>query len=88
MSSPERQLRLVQCGLIVFIGVCFFVKHIGSLFGERMTRSLPFSGSSSWGRYGQRSQGSQCNEGSIASGVDLKRSREGRHRLADGGQGT
>ena len=31
MSSPERQLRLVQCGLIVFIGVCFFVKHIGSL---------------------------------------------------------
>ena len=31
MSSPERQLRLVQCGLIVFIGVCFFVKRIGSL---------------------------------------------------------
>jgi len=31
MSSPERQLRLVQCGLIVFIVVCFFVKRIGRL---------------------------------------------------------
>jgi len=31
MSSPERQLRLVQCSLIVFIVVCFFVKRIGRL---------------------------------------------------------
>jgi hypothetical protein len=31
MSSPERQLRLVQCGLIVFIAVCFFVRRIGRL---------------------------------------------------------
>jgi membrane protein implicated in regulation of membrane protease activity len=31
MSSPERQLRLVQCGLIVYIVVCFFVKRIGRL---------------------------------------------------------
>jgi len=29
MSSTERQLRLVQCGLIVFIVVCFFVKRMG-----------------------------------------------------------
>jgi hypothetical protein len=31
MSSPERQLRLVQCGMIVFIVVCFLVKRIGKL---------------------------------------------------------
>jgi hypothetical protein len=31
MSSPERQLRLVQSGLIVFIVVCFFVSRIGSV---------------------------------------------------------
>ena len=31
MSRPERQLRLVQCGLIVFIVVCFLVKRIGKL---------------------------------------------------------
>jgi len=31
MSSPVRQLRLVQCGLIVFIVVCFFFKRIGRL---------------------------------------------------------
>jgi hypothetical protein len=31
MSSPERQLRLAQCGLIVFIVVCFFVRRIGRL---------------------------------------------------------
>ena len=31
MSSPERQLRLVQSGEILFIVVCFFVKRIGTM---------------------------------------------------------
>ena len=31
MSSPERQLRLIQGGLIVFIVVCLFVKRIGKV---------------------------------------------------------
>jgi hypothetical protein len=31
MSNPERQLRLVQAGEILFIVVCFFVKRIGAV---------------------------------------------------------
>jgi|CZKY01.1.fsa_nt_gi hypothetical protein len=31
MSSPERRLRFLQSAQIVFIGVCFFVKRIGSV---------------------------------------------------------
>jgi hypothetical protein len=31
MNSPERQLRLVQSGEILFIAVCFFVKRLGTI---------------------------------------------------------